>query len=166
MKLNATPETVRATAEALKLASLLDDRVAQPDQARIAAWSEKIEVHRLTRDDLLDGLQNFYDLPQDRPIGIGDLIHHARLVKRARLEKEADEERERRQADNDVKAADEFRAVMADAIMGRVKNRTQRFEAAEEALQNCHGKRECMAALGEFFEAKREAQGKKLKAKA
>lgn len=166
MNLDATPDTIRAVAEVFKLAAILDDRVAQADRHRIAAWSEQVHRHRLERSDLLDGLQAFYDTPADRPIGVGDLIHHARIVKRARLEKEEDEVREQRRAELDAKAAEgaDLSAVTATAISGRIKNRTERLKRAEEALQNCYGKRECSAAIKEYTAAKAEAMGRKPKA--
>lgn len=86
MNINATPETLRAVAQVLKMAAILDDRVAQPDKARIVGWAEQVQRHNLTEDDLLDGLQKYYD-QADRPIGIGDLIIHARATKRDRLER-------------------------------------------------------------------------------
>jgi hypothetical protein len=101
--INATEETLRAVAETLKLAALLDDRVAQPDKARIAAWAEQVQRHNLSREDLLTGLQAFYDGPSDHAITIGDLIHQARHAKRDRTERESDEEREARQARMDAR---------------------------------------------------------------
>jgi predicted ATP-grasp superfamily ATP-dependent carboligase len=157
VNLKASPETIRAVADALKLAAFLDDRVAQADAHRVAAWSEQIERHRLTPDDLLDGVQAFYDKPSDRPIGIGDLIHHARIVKRDRLDREEDAERDRRRAEQDDRVNDEIDAFMADAITSRVKDKTKRLTAAEEALQTCEGKHECQAAIKEFVGAKTEA---------
>lgn len=160
MNLNATPQTVRAVTQVLKLAGLLDDRVAQNDKARIAAWSEQCERHRLSEGDMLDGVQAFYDSPSDRAIQVGDLIHHARIAKRDRLDREEESALEARRAITDLKAADEFKALTAEAIIGRTKHKTPRLVAAEDALQNCHGKRECEAAIREYFAAKAEAHQK------
>ena len=157
MNVNASPETIAAVGEALKLASLLDDRVAQPDKARILAWAEKVDKHHFTRDDILDGVQLFYESPRERGMQVGDLIHHARIVKRERIEREDEAERRRREAEHDQKAEDEVRNVMAGAIMGRVKT-TPRLRAAEDGLRSCEGKRQSMAAIREFFEAKAEAK--------
>lgn len=166
MNINATEEDLHNTAETLKLAAILDDRAPRADKARIAAWAEQIHRRKLIRDDLLDGLQAFYDSPSDRPIGIGDLIHHARAAKRTRLEREEDAEREARQERLAAKADDELnlRTVMADAISARIQNRTERLAAAELALENCHGKRECSSAIREYCAARSEARGKKTQA--
>ena len=83
--INASPDTVRAITKTFQLAGILDDRCAQPDKARIAAWAEQVERHKLHESDLLDGLQAFYDSPSERAIQIGDLIHHeARALERKR----------------------------------------------------------------------------------
>lgn len=159
MNLDASPETIRAVAEVLELASLLDDRVAGADPNRIKAWSEQVERHKLLRGDLLDGLQKFYDGPAERPIGVGDLIYHSRQVRHDRTERE-DDRRVYRPSIHDQQAVDEARAFAADLTFGRVKNPTPRFEAAVDALQTCRGRRDSMAAIREFAAAKREAQGK------
>ena len=157
MNLNASPETIRDVAETLKYAAFLDDRVAQADKARIAAWSEQIQRHHLQRDDLLDGLQAFYDGPSQNAIQIGDLIHHGRNARRNRNEREDDELRDARAARRDTQAADEIQTVSASVITGRVKS-TPRLNAAREALENCTGKTETLEAMREYFIAKREAR--------
>lgn len=158
MKLDASPDTIRAVAEALKLAAILDDRVAHADAARIAAWSEKVETHNLEREDLIAGLQNFYDSPMQHPIGIGDLIHYGRSARRDRTEREDEEIREIRRETQDAKAdADEAHAIAAGFVGGPVKARTPRLRSAEAALQSCQGKRESQDAIREFFDAKRAA---------
>jgi hypothetical protein len=158
MKIDATEADLRATAEVLKLAAILDDRAPAGDKARIAAWGEKIHQHRLERNDLLDGLQAFYDSPSERAIQIGDLIHHARIVRRDRNEREADAERERRAGQHDIKAEDEIRGIAAGIVMGPTPTRTPRLEAAELALHCCSDKREAQAAIREYFAAKSEAK--------
>lgn len=158
MKINATQADLETAAEALKLAAILDDRAPAADKARIAAWAEKLHAHHLQRGDVLDGLQAFYDSPSERAVQIGDLIQHARTVRRDRNEREADAEREARAAHADVKAADEIRGMASGAVFGPTTNRTPRLEAAERALQCCHGKQESMAAIREFFAAKTEAR--------
>lgn len=158
MKIDATEADLRATAEVLKLAAILDDRAPAGDKARITAWAEKIHQHRLERNDLLDGLQAFYDSPSERAIQIGDLIHHARIVRRERNEREADAERDRRRTAADVKAEDEICGLAAGVVMGPTPKRTPRLQAAELALQCCNGKRESMAALREYSAAKTEAK--------
>ena len=84
----ATTEDLTNAAEALKLAAILDDRAPKADKARITGWGEQIHRHHLGREDLLDGLQRFYDSPSDRAIAIGDLIAHARACRRDRTERE------------------------------------------------------------------------------
>lgn len=152
-----SPETISMIGECLKLAALLDDKIGQPDKGRILAWSKQIEKFKFIRNDLLDGMQAFYEQPRERAMGVGDLIHHARLIRRERMEEETDELERRRQMKSDEKAAQEFRDVMAGAIMGRV-NETPRLRAAKEALQNCYGKQESIAAITEFWAAKADAK--------
>lgn len=156
MNINATETELAATTEALKLAAILDDRAPKADKARIVAWAEQIHRHRLTREDLLDGLQNFYDQPNDRAITIGDLVHHARLAKRARVDREEDAERAARETRRDTIAADEVHAVAASVLAGRIakRERTPRLAAAEAALQTCRGKQESLAAIREYFNAR------------
>lgn len=158
MNIDASPETIRAIAEMFKLAAFLDDRIGGADRGRIAAWAEQVERHALKRDDLLDGLQRYYDGPANRAIGVGDLIHHSRLVRQDRTEREPDYHRA---SIHDEKALEEVRAFASGVTFGRVKTPTPRFEAAVDALGTCHGKRESIAAIREFNAAKREAQGKK-----
>jgi hypothetical protein len=162
MKTDASPETIGIVGEALKLASLLDDRVAQPDKARVLAWAEQLEKYQLLRKDVLDGLQQFYDSPRERAIQVGDLIHHARVQKRLRLEKQEAEDVAQREAASEAKAEDDIKAVTAGFLMGRVKD-TPRLRAAREALQNCRGRRECGPAIAEYNAAKAEAVGRKPK---
>lgn len=156
--INATPQTIRAVGEAMQLAALLDDRLGHTDDARVAAWAEQIQRHQLERDDLLNGIQAFYDSPSERAIQVGDLIHHARQVRRDRNEREAETERERRAALCDTKAADEVHAIAAGAVMGRVANKTERLIRAENQLQTCTNKAEAIDAIREYFAAKREAR--------
>lgn len=92
MTINASPETVKAVAEALQLAALLEDRTANPDKARIAAWAEQIEPHRLSKDDLLAGVRAFHNSGRERAMGVGDLIDAARMIRRDRAERETREE--------------------------------------------------------------------------
>jgi len=166
--MNETPpsaETITYVGEALKIASLLDDRVGHPDKGRILAWANQVEKYQFIRGDLLDGVQAFYDTPRERAMGVGDLIHHARLIRRERMEKEESALAAQREAESDAKAADEIQTITAAAIMGRVKE-TPRLKAARDALQNCEGRKECEPAIREYFAAKAEAAGKKPKGKA
>lgn len=155
-QINATEDELRAVTEALKLAALLDTRAPHPEPARIAAWAEQIHRHRFTHNDLLDSIQAFYDQPSRQPIGIGDLIHHARIIKRDRLERESDEERARRRADVDTKAADLFDGT-AEILTGTPTRTTPRLQAARNALDICYGKTASTKAIQEFLAAKTEA---------
>lgn len=155
--INASPATVKAITRAFELAGILDDRCAQPDKARIAAWAEMAQRHNLTEPDILDGLQAYYDQPSDRAIQIGDLIQQARKIRRDRNEREAEAERVRRDELLSTKAAEDMRVLAAGAVMGPVKNRTDRLVKAEIALQCCHGKTESQAAIREYFAAKAAA---------
>ena len=113
MNLNATPETIRAVAEALKLAALLDDRTGNADKARIAAWAEQIEPYKFPLDDMLNGVRAYYAGPTDRAIGIGDLIHHAKQARVDRTAKEPRETREARQERNDSRLTDIVNTITA-----------------------------------------------------
>lgn len=162
--IDATEEELRAVAEALKLAAVLDDRAPKADPARIVAWGEQIHRHNLERTDLLDGIQAFYDRPSERCIQIGDLIYHARIIKRDRLDREEDAERDARRATHDHKAADEVSLrLVAGTGIGPTKHRTDRLVKAEIALQCANGRTEAQQAIREFLAAKKEAEdgGKK-----
>lgn len=157
MNINATEQELADTSETLKLAAILDDRAPKADKARIVGWAEQIHRHGLTRDDLLNGLQAYYDGPSERAIQIGDLIHHARLARRTRCEREDDETRAARQQKHDRHAADDVRALSSAFIAGRAKD-TPRLKAARDALDDCRGEVEAKAAIAEYFAAKAEAQ--------
>ncbi len=160
MNVNATEIELADIAETLKLAAILDDRAPRADKARIIAWAEQIHRHKLVRDDLLNGLQAFYDGPSERAIQIGDLIQHARQARRTRVMAEEDDERAARQELYDRKAADDMFELSASFIAGRVSD-TPRLKAAREALDDCSGKAESKAAIAEFFAAKAEARRRK-----
>ena len=157
MNIAATEEELANVAECLKLAAILDDRAPKADKARIVAWAEQIHRHKLTRDDLLNGLQAYYDGPSERAIQIGDLIHHARLARKTRCDKEDADTRELREQRYDQRAADDMQALSAAFIAGRVKD-TPRLKAAREALDTCEGKDASIAAIREFAAAKLEAK--------
>lgn len=156
MNVEATEDELRAVAEVLKLAAILDDRAPAADMARIAAWAEQIHRHQLERRDLLDGLQAYYDAPSDRAIQIGDLIHHARAVRRDRGEREG---RALPPApDAEVVDADEIARVCSAFDTSAITNPTDRLRRAELSLQICSGKAESAAAIREYFIAKAEAR--------
>ncbi|UXA04420.1 hypothetical protein KXD96_15425 [Mycobacterium sp. SMC-2] len=156
--LNATEAELCAVAEVLKLAALLDDRAPAADKSRIVAWAEQVHRHRLTREDLLDGLQDFYDSPGDRAVQIGDLIHRARIAKRNRLDKEVDEQRDLRQQLFDTKAVVETQSFGTEFDLGPVVQPTPRLEDAVRGLRRAVDKRSAIEAMREFFSAKQEAR--------
>ena len=159
MNLNASPDTIRAIAQVFKLTAILDDRAAQPDEARVKAWAEQVERHKLIESDLLDGLQAYYDGPSERAMQIGDLIHHAKTARQIRTQTEAQKSIAAQAARGDAKAAaDEPRSIAAVAMSGPVDNETPRLQQARTGLRTCHGKHESMAAIREYFAAKKDAQ--------
>jgi hypothetical protein len=159
MNNHPSAQSITNATEVLELASLLDHRVPTPDKARVLAWARQVDRHvSLERDDMLDAVQSFYDRPSTQPVSVGDVIETARRIKRDRLDREADQEREDRQQVFGVKAADEVRDLAASAVMGPVVNRTPRLIAAENQLQCCTNKHEAQEAIREFFAAKTEAR--------
>lgn len=152
--IDATEDDIRAVAEVLKFAAILDDRAAAPDEHRLAAWAEQIHRHQLGRADLLDGLQKFYDNPSDRAIQIGDLIQHARAIRRDRNERESSAELDQRAQSRDPQAVEVLSLAAGAIVMGPTGATSDRLELAEVELQRCHGKTESMAAIGEYFAAK------------
>ncbi len=115
MNLNASVDTIRNVAEAMKLAQLLDDRTAHADKARIAVWAEQVEPFDLPLDDLLDGVRAYYADPRERPIGVGDLIAAARAIRRDRNERESAEQMRARQEALDARVAEAI-SEAADAL--------------------------------------------------
>lgn len=156
--LNASTDTVQAVIKVLQLAAILDDRCANPDKARIAAWSEQVERHQLGGPDLFDGLQAYYDSPSERAIQIGDLIAAARTCRRDRNEREDDAHRKLRADIHDQKAADTVQAIAGGFVAGKPGRMTPRLESAEYQLQNCFGRKQSVAAVAEYFAAKTEAR--------
>jgi hypothetical protein len=144
--------SIAATTEVLELASLLDHRIPRPDKARILAWAKQVDRHRLGRDDLLDAVQAFYDRPSAQPVSVGDVVAGAKRIKRDRLDREDEAQRDTRRAEADTKAADEVRAISAVVLSGRVT------EAARDGLATCYGRHGAMAAIREFFAAKTQAR--------
>jgi hypothetical protein len=104
MNVNATEATLQAVTEALKLAALLDPRMPNPDKATLIACAEQVQRHNFTDADLaggilLDPVQDYYDRPSDRPIGIGDIIAAARKIRQDRYQRQ---ELEQIEAANDA----------------------------------------------------------------
>lgn len=152
--ISASPDTIRAVVEVLEFAALLDDRIASPDKARIAAWAEQVQRLNLNRDDLMDGLQTFYDR-NDAPINIGGLIQHSTAAKRDRLSRETDAERETRQAANDSKT--EVIPGLISTPIGPVSTETNRLQRARQGLDACYGRDAATLAVREYLTARIEA---------
>ena len=166
--LNATTEGIAGVGEALKLAALLDDRVGQPDKAKAAAWAEQVARHPgLTRDDLLDGVQAFYDQPHDRAMAVGDLISHARRLKRDRLAREDVAVQQARIDRNAQKALEDISAEFHDTVAGggHLRVDTPELVQARDGLQTCQGKADSIAAIKAYLAALGEAPRRGSKAK-
>lgn len=161
-EVNATRETIHAVAASLGRARLFDDRLGGSDQGRIAAWAEAAEPHHLSQADMMAAVTAYYAEESGRAMQVADLIRLGRRIRSDRGQREADEEREARQAKWDAtKAApDETASIASGFVAGPIpeSSRTDRLGAAERALQACHGKKESVAAIREYFAAKAEAQ--------
>ena len=158
-----TPDTIKAVAEVLKLASYMDDNVAGADKNRIMAWATQVQRHRLEAQDLLAGFQAFYDGPHDRAITVGDLIHESRKARAERNQREGDELRDRRAEDiHDAKAAEDVQELLAESLSSRAAtNKTPRLVEAERVLYDdtaTFNRKTAMAALREVFAARAEAR--------
>ena len=139
IRIDASPETVRATAAALGKARLLDDKIGAADQSRIIAWAEEIEPHKLGQDDLEKAVGAFYvDNPTGRTMQIGDLIHHARQRRRERAEREPDSLREARQAALDAKAAEE--AEKRTPWVGPLKHSRRPYNPLTQPCPHCQAR--------------------------
>lgn len=89
MEIAASDRSIRAAAAAWSRARIYDDKLGDPDKARLAAWAESIERWKLDAPDLLEGVIRYYEGETvGRTIGIGDLLHHARESRRQRAERE------------------------------------------------------------------------------
>lgn len=86
----ASQDAMRAAAAAWSRARILDDKLGDPDAARLAAWAESIERWRLLDvPDLVEAVMRFYEAETEgRTIQIGDLLHHGREIRRQRAERE------------------------------------------------------------------------------
>ncbi|MBF6326799.1 hypothetical protein IU451_30340 [Nocardia cyriacigeorgica] len=85
----ASDAAMRAAAAAWSRARIYDDKLGDPDAARLAAWAESIDRWELDTPDLLEGVIRYYEGDTEgRTIGIGDVLHHARESRRQRAERE------------------------------------------------------------------------------
>lgn len=159
-EVKASGDTIRAVAMALGRARLFDDRLGGSDEGRIAAWAEAAEPHHLSQEDMMASVTAYYAEESGKAMQVADLIRVGRRIRTDRGQREADDEREARQAQWDnVKAAPaETAGIAAAFVQGPVSNKTQRLTDAEFALQSCHGKKDSVAAIREYFAAKAEAQ--------
>jgi hypothetical protein len=160
MNINATQAEVLAVTEALKLASLLDDRTAAADKARIAAWAEQVHRHHLGKTDLLDGVQAFYDSPSDHAIQIGDLIKHARQVRRDRPDPSPPVRRGTLPTESRGTVRPEPGALFdtEEVVIGPLTgDPSERLERAKTALQTVTTQPDARQAIIEYFAARRSA---------
>lgn len=89
----ASDRSMRAAAAAWSRARIYDDKLGEPDAARLAAWAESVERWKLDAPDLIEGVMRYYEgETHGRTIGIGDLLHHARESRRQRAERETAEQ--------------------------------------------------------------------------
>lgn len=94
--INATDETIRATALAIGRAAIFDDFFGHEDDARTAAWSEAIQKYELQAPDLLNAVTDFYaGTPQGR-LTIGELIRLGRQSRQDNAMRREHAEREER----------------------------------------------------------------------
>lgn len=85
----ASQSVMRGAAAAWSRARIYDDKLGDPDKARLAAWAESIQRWDLDTPDLVEGVMRYYEAETEgRTIGIGDLLHHARENRRQRAERE------------------------------------------------------------------------------
>lgn len=85
----ASDAALRAASAAWSRARIYDDKLGDPDAARLAAWAESIDRWELGTPDLLEGVIRYYESDTNgRTIGVGDLLHHARESRRQRAERE------------------------------------------------------------------------------
>lgn len=115
MTIEPTSKTIRGIAAALARARLFDDKIGNADEGRILAWAQAVEPHRISQQDLEDGVTSYYDSNRDgRTIQVADLVAHARAIRRERGEREPDEAREARQEALAAKVAE-----MSEELAGR-----------------------------------------------
>ncbi|MBF6135856.1 hypothetical protein IU501_22965 [Nocardia otitidiscaviarum] len=89
MEIAASENAVRAAAAAWSRARIYDDKLGDPDKARLMAWAESIHRWELDIPDLVEGVTRYYEADTEgRTMGIGDLLHHARENRRQRAERE------------------------------------------------------------------------------
>lgn len=85
----ATAVSMRIAADAWGRARIYDDKLGDADAARITLWAESIDRWQLVASDVLGGVTSYYEAERaGRTIGVGDLIHHAREIRRDRAERD------------------------------------------------------------------------------
>lgn len=89
MTIATNAEAVRTAGNAWSRARIYDDKLGEPDAARIALWAESIAKWELDAPDVLSAVTAYYEGEKfGRTIQIGDLLHHAREIRRDRAERE------------------------------------------------------------------------------
>ena len=89
MTINASDDALRTAAAAWERARLFDDKLGAPDAGRVAVWAESISRWNLEAPDVLQGVTRYYEGERNgRTMQIGDLLFHARELRRERGERE------------------------------------------------------------------------------
>lgn len=114
MTIQATPDTIRATTNAIGRAALYDDRITPGDKHRIAAWAEALQPYEFGQTLILEAVTTYYREPRDRAITPGDIITIARENRRRTAETETRQALEARQTRND------HRHGLADPQLGNL----------------------------------------------
>lgn len=91
--INATADTVRATASAIGRSALFDDKITEGDSGRLAAWAEALQPFNFDQADMLSAVTSYYQSnPNGRTIQVADIIKHGRDIRRDRAEREKAQE--------------------------------------------------------------------------
>ncbi|BCO35498.1 DUF3854 domain-containing protein [Mycobacterium heckeshornense] len=81
--------SLAAISEALELAGVFDEHAPAPTPELVRAWAEQAERHQLTRDDILDAVQSYYDTEPAAPLTVGELIRCALAAQAASRDRKA-----------------------------------------------------------------------------
>lgn len=126
-----------AAGQAWARARLYDDKLGPADAPRLAAWAESIERWKLEAPDLLEGVVRYYEgTEQADVIRIGDLVHHAREVRRQRAESE--KAREIHQAAGELPAGSGWAGLPINARGIPVWPAYEVNDAIGRACPRCH----------------------------
>ncbi|MEU0871629.1 hypothetical protein [Nocardia brasiliensis] len=145
----ATETAMRAAAAAWSRARIYDDKLGDPDAARLAAWAESIQRWELDTPDLVEGVMRYYEAnTEGRTIGIGDLLHHAREHRRQRAER--DKAAEIRETAGALPAGHRYAGLPINAVGEPVRAAYDVNDAVSRKCPNCGAAvgDPCIAATG------------------